>query len=159
MLTRGYYDLIMSGRTWWVGLAAIAVAVGIAVPAVLPVDAEDYRTVAAQSAKDALSQVRTVRLAIEAELAGDVFDPYVSTLLWQARDTLSTAVSDLASEEVPDDEAVAVQREISPLLNDAVRAVGAAGVAVDAGDAAVRDAVETLGDVGDRLAAFVQDNS
>jgi hypothetical protein len=148
----------MSRRAWIWALAAVVVLAGFAVPAVLPSNADDFRTVAVQSADDALSQVRTVRVALEAELAGKVYDPYVTTLLWQARDTLSTAASDLAKEEVADDRAEALQARISPLLDAALRAVGTAEVALDAGDEAVRDAVRGLGGVGDRLAAFAEDN-
>jgi hypothetical protein len=137
-------------------VAIAVVVVAIAVPVVLPTTFDDYRSVAERSAQDAMAQVRTVRLAVQADLDGRTLDPYVSAVLWQARDKLSTAQSDLATEETPDDRSVAVQNEIAPLLADSVRAVNEAGVAADAGDDAMRASVRRLDELGDRLEAFVE---
>jgi flagellar motor protein MotB len=139
---------------WLVALAVLVVA--IVVPAVLPTTFDDYRSVAERSAQQALAQVRSVREAVRADLDGDTLDPYVSALLWQARDRLSTAQSDLASEEVPDEQAAQLHREVVPLLADAVREVNAAGAAVDTGDDAMRASERALGELGDRLEAFVE---
>jgi|tagenome__1003787_1003787.scaffolds.fasta_scaffold20970542_3 hypothetical protein len=152
----------MSARAWWlwgvVG-ALLAAAIGISL---VPSDADDYRTVAVQSADDAMSQVLSVRLLLEGDLSGKTMDPYVDGVLWQAHDTLSTAVSDVAKQEVPDKDAIRVQAEINPLLAAAGRALGAAesaaeSTADDASDAK-RAAIRKLNDVAEKLSAFSEEN-
>ncbi|MFL6120045.1 hypothetical protein [Actinophytocola sp.] len=142
-----------SGVVWLVGVTLVLVA--FAVPVVLPTSFDDYRVVAVRAAQDALGQVRTVGLVVEADLEGRVLAPYVTQVLWQARDTVGTAQSDLAGEEVPDERAGALQRQIVPLLAESVRRVNEAGLAVDRDERAMRGAVRALRDLGERLRAFV----
>jgi hypothetical protein len=141
-------------RVTWSVLGVLALA-AVAVPQLLPTTFDDYRSTAVRSAQDALGQVRTVRVAVQADLDGKALGPFLSAVLDRARTTLGTAQDDLAAQEVPDDRAAALQAQIVPLLADAAREVNEAGVAADAGEAAERAAVTELGAVGDRLESFV----
>ena len=148
----------MGKRAVLIGTVVAVAAVAAALPAVLPTSADDYRSVAVRSAEQALAQVRTVGVAMRAELDGRLLDPYLSALLWQSRDTLSTAQQELASEEVPDEPSARLHDEVVALVADAVRDVGAAGAAVDSGDDAIRRVTADLDGLGDRLAQFVERN-
>jgi hypothetical protein len=141
-------------RIGWLVTLVVAVAVLVVLP--LLATASDYKAVAVQSASDAMSEARTVRLALEGELAGKTLDPYVDTVFWQAHDTLSTAVKDLAKEEVPDQAAAEIQARVSPLLAKTVQAVGTAELAVDSDDGAIRAAIHDLEDVAERLQSFLE---
>jgi hypothetical protein len=156
--------------TWWrehkgatlTAAIAIVVLAVVAVFVLLPSDTDDYRNTAVQTAHDAQSEIRTVGLALEADLAGKTYDPYLSTVLWQARDDLSTSASDLAGEEVPDPAAAAVQKRLSGLLDEAITSIGAADAATGIDDEnarhqAVEGVVHRLKDVGGRLEKFTED--
>ena len=157
------------GMSWWRDhktatiMAAVAVVVlaAIAVPVLLPSDTDDYRNSAVKAAQDTMSEVRTVRLALAADLAGKTYDTYLSTVLWKAHDQLSSTASDLASQEVPDQTAAGVQTRLSDLVGKAIDAVGAADVATglsdeDARHAATEKTVQRLDDVGNQLEDFTQ---
>jgi hypothetical protein len=155
--------------TWWRAHkgATITAAVAIVVLAVaavfvlLPTDTDDYRNTAVKTAQDTRSEVRTVSLALEADLAGKTYDPYLSTVLWQARDNLSTSASDLAGEEVPDPTAAAVPKRLSGLLDEAITSIGAADAATSIDDdnarhQAIEAVVHRLDQVAARLEQFTE---
>lgn len=142
----------------WVIAGVVAAYAAVAVLASWPADADDYRGVAVRSANDALSQVRTVRLVLQSEVDGAVLSPYASTVVGQAREDLATAVTDFAGEEVPDRTVADVAARLGGLLDEALRAVGAAEAALDADGDGAAGAVRALSDVGDRLAAFSEEN-
>ncbi|TDP96461.1 hypothetical protein [Labedaea rhizosphaerae] len=155
--------------TWWrahkgatiTAAVAIVVLAVVAVFALMPSDTDDYRNTAVKTAQDTQSEVRTVSLALQADLAGKTYDPYLSTVLWQARYNVSTSASDLAGEEVPDPTAAAVQKRLSGLLDEAITSIGAADAATGIEDdnarhQAIEGVVHRLDEVGSRLQKFTE---
>jgi hypothetical protein len=130
-----------------VALAAVATFV------VWPTTSGSYAGTALAVAEQALAQVRTVRLMVDADAGGQILPPYRSTLLWQARESLATAQDDLATQDVPDAGSAALHDELQALLSDAGAEIAAAGTGEGAGSRAL---AARLGVTGDRLARFLE---
>jgi hypothetical protein len=137
------------------GVIALVLA-AVFVPSIVPTSADDYRDVALTAAEQALSQVRTTELMVGADADGKVLVPYRSTVLWQARDTLATAVDDFTAEEIPDAASSAVHDECAPLLSEAGTEVAAVTAAADAGPEAERAVAARLHKTGELLAGFLE---
>ncbi|MEV6909297.1 hypothetical protein [Amycolatopsis sp. NPDC051071] len=146
----------MIGRPGWIALSGAVVAFAAFVaPVVIPTSFDDYRKTAVQAAQDALGQVRTVALVVEAARDGRTLKPYVSQVFWQSREALGTAQKEMAAEEVPDARAKSVEAQIVPLLAASIRQVNAAEITLDDDVTAAGTAVRELTDLGDQLAVFV----
>lgn len=132
----------------WVVIAAVTSA---------GADPHEFRKTAATAARGALSAARTARLSGQAELAGRVTTTFLSPVLDNAMEGIATAEQRLAQEPPPGTAEAGTRDELATLLGQAARATTNLAAAVDRDDeAAVRAAVDALGEVGDRLDDFVQ---
>jgi hypothetical protein len=147
---------------WWAAVAVAAVALGwggFGYLATRSTDAHDYRKTAVQSAQSAYNAVATARLAGRADLDGQMFGPYVTSMLDDSRGALSGAVRQLAGEVPPDAASGALRDQLDALLTAADAGLGRLQRATDDGDDAVRRAA--LGDldpVAAGLSAFVEEH-
>jgi hypothetical protein len=114
-----------------------------------------FDSVAAKAARAALSGVRTADLAGHGELDGRVTRMFASQVVDQALQSVATAQQDLV-QTPPGAAEVGTRDGLLRLLTDAARVTGDLVGAVRRGDdTATRAAVDALGPIGDRLAAFV----
>ncbi|WP_410595558.1 hypothetical protein [Amycolatopsis sp. lyj-23] len=93
---------------------------------------------------------------VTADAEENILPPYRSAVLWQSRDSLATAISDFAGDEVPDAAAFALRDECLPLLSAAAAEVAAVSAATDAGPGAERALAAKLRSTGDLLAGFLE---
>jgi hypothetical protein len=153
----------VNGRRWLlVALAAVVLAgwLGLVVSTTGGPNPTDYRTKVMQAAQGGLSAVRTARLAGEANLAGRVFGPYLSTVLDDAQRDLGDAGRRLGEQSPPGPGSARLRDQLAPLLDTAARRTGDLALAADRGDAgAERAALDALGAVGDKLDDFVTGQS
>lgn len=96
--------------------------------------AHAYGVSVREAAAGTLSTVRTVILAGRADLAGQLFNPYLSTVLEDATTAARTAQSNLAHGAPPDPDSQRMRDEVAPLLAQAVRGIGDVSLAVGARD-------------------------
>ncbi|WP_146073847.1 hypothetical protein [Amycolatopsis sp. CA-126428] len=141
--------------TLWCGAAAV-VLLGIAIPVVLPTSDNGYTDTALSAAEQALAQVRTTQLMVDADVDGKILPPYRAALVWQARNTLATAQSDFTGEDIPDEAAETVHNELAPLLAEAGGEIAAVGSAVDAGRPAETVLSQRMRHTGELLAGFLE---
>ena len=112
---------------------------------------------ATTTAKSALSDVETVRLAAEAAGRKDVFGPYLSVLLSEAEESIAGAQGTFNSIQPPDDAADALADKLDGLLSDALDHVRQVRIAVRRGESdTLADEAAPLADDAASLDRFVQ---
>jgi hypothetical protein len=141
-------------------LALLAVAWGgVGYLMTKPTDYHDYRVTAVQSAQSAYNAVATVAVTGAAELDGRVFEPYLSSVLGDARKALAGAATQFAELAPPDDLTTAMRDQLGPLLLTANSTVGdVERAAADQDDQALRQALRSLDPVADQLSSFIEDH-
>src|SRR6476660_1701079 len=121
-----------------------------------PADARHYRDGVVQVAQSAHDAVESGWITGQLELYHRVVPPYADAAYGDATKTLSGAARQFAGQGPPDDRSAALRDQLGPLLQDAVRWLGTAANAGD--DEQLRNAVDELDRIGDRLDAFVEAN-
>ncbi len=122
-----------------------------------PTDHHDYRKAAVQAAESAYNAVATVRLTGEAELAGRVIPPYVTTMVDDARRALAGAAKQFTGEAPPDATTTQMRDRLGPLLVAANAVLGEAESALqDNDDQALRSAIDALDQLSGRLSDFLE---
>jgi hypothetical protein len=157
----GYYRRMIKRKGLLVAVAVVLAGwLAIALKTTGGPNPTDYRTTVMQAAQGGLSAIRTVRLAGQADLAGRVLRPYLSTVLDDALRDLGDAQRRLADEPPPGPGAVELRDRLTPLLQSAGQAAGDLADAVDRSDVeAERGALDALGTVGEQLDDFVTGQS
>ncbi len=141
------------------GLVAVAVIVVLVYVSSTPPSYRGYEQSAAQAADDALSAVLSARLVSRARLDGKILGPYLTVTLDEAHTAAAKAQTTVAETDSPSEATDKLRAEVTPLLDDAVRAVGDARYASERDDtAALGAAAENLGKLGDELDSFVQEH-
>jgi uncharacterized Zn finger protein len=139
---------------------ALVVVVGawlaIALRTAPGVDSHEFRKTTAQAAQGALDAAQTARLAGEAERDQHAFRGYVSPVLQNSQQGIGTALQTMAEQPTPGEAERRLREELVALLHEADRHTGDLTAAVEQDDRErINAAVDGLGPVGDRLAAFV----
>jgi hypothetical protein len=116
-----------------------------------------YEGKAATTAKSALSEVQTVRLAAETGSADKAFGPYLSRLISDAEEAISGVQGTFDSIQPPDEQSDELQQELDQLLSDALDHVRDVRVAVRRGELRkLADEAQPLSDDADRLQQFME---
>lgn len=152
----------MSGRGGRRGAAAAALAVLAVSGCVGPArDTGTYADKAMRSAQDALSQVQTARMAVDADRRGSILQPYLQVVLADAEEAISAIQDTFDSIQPPDSaEADALRDDLDAILADGVAGVAQLRIASRRGDGQRLASVsEQLADVADDLQAFEQGRS
>jgi hypothetical protein len=136
--------------------AVLLLWVGFAYDVTRPPDASAYRRTVVQVAASAHDGVGTGWLVGREELAGRVFGTFATAGFDDALKAVGGAADRFAEHAPPDRPSVRLRDELAPLLASAVRWLGDAAQAAD--DTALRVAVDALGSLADRLAAFLAAN-
>jgi len=141
----------------WILAAGVAVVLWLGVAyCAAPPDAHDYRRDAVSAAQAALTAVRSVALAGQAQEAGRLFDPYLSTVIDDEAGAVASAQQQVLGQPPPDGTRT-VRDQLLPLLVQAGREIADLDAALSHGDhAGVRQHLDTLHDLGDRLDDFVE---
>ncbi|MET0144712.1 MAG: hypothetical protein ABW328_08020 [Ilumatobacteraceae bacterium] len=95
---------------------------------------DDYERKATTTAESARSAVATVRLLAEAAGDGNTFGPFAAVVVSEQEDALGGLRGTFASIQPPDDRAVELRDELTPILDDAFTGVGDVRIAVRRGD-------------------------
>ena len=85
---------------------------------------DDYEGKAVTTAESALSAVESVRLLAVTASEGHSFSSYTAVAVSEQEDSLGGLRGTFASIQPPDDDAVAVREELTPILDDAFDDVG-----------------------------------
>jgi len=93
-----------------------------------------YESKARTTAKSALSNVATVRLAAQIASKGNAFGPYLSVLISDAEEALSGVQGTFDSIQPPNEKADKLQKDLDQLLSDALDHVRDVRVAVRRGE-------------------------
>jgi hypothetical protein len=127
------YSVIVRG---WVvaGLAAVAMITAVVVDLVPPTE-DGYRSTALTSARDARSAVLTAAEIGDAAQHGRVTAFYVDAAIEDARDEVSTAISDLADADVPGPGSQELRDRVLPLLAESSARINDVATAGDDHDA------------------------
>ncbi|HEX5198782.1 hypothetical protein ACFQS1_02310 [Paractinoplanes rhizophilus] len=141
------------GRVLIAGAAVVLLWAGFAYDLSRPADAKQYRRTMVQVAEAAHDATRTGGLVGAQELAGNVTAAYATTAFDDATKALAGAQHKFAGEGPPDDSSAALRDRLSPLLSDAVIALGDTAQAPD--DQALRDGTHRLDMIAGKLRAFV----
>jgi hypothetical protein len=142
----------------WVSIAVAAVLLWLAVAYCAgPPGAHEYRRSAVEAAQGALTAVRSVALAGDAQERGRVFDPYFSTLIDDEAGAVASAQQQLTAQSPPDDGTRILRDQLLALLVAAAREIGDLASAASAGDrAGVHAHADRLRDLGDKLEDLVE---
>jgi hypothetical protein len=120
---------------------------------VSPADDRGYHRVMLRVAESAHDAAQTARLVAQEQLAGRVNGTFASAAFADAATGLAGAQQTFAAEGPPDAAAAALRDRLSPLLAEAVTALGDAAEA--AGDTALKAAADRLDAVAQQLRVFV----
>lgn len=111
----------------WIAAAAIAVVTaGCIAPATT---SRSYTTKATMTVEAAVSEVETVRIAVEAALEGRVFGPFLDETVSDAEDALGSIGDAFGSVQPPATDLDQLRDKIGTLLSDAEDAVAQARLA------------------------------
>jgi hypothetical protein len=108
---------------------------------------DKYEGKAVTTAKSALSNVATVRLAAQAGSRDRAFGPYLSVVISDAEDSMSGVQGTFDAIQPPDDRGDALAQELGQILSDALEHVRDVRVAVRRGE--LRELAETAAPLGD----------
>ncbi|MFD4668483.1 hypothetical protein ACFWNN_02045 [Lentzea sp. NPDC058450] len=147
----------MRKRRWSFVIGLGAVLLALVLLGVWPQSAGGYRSTVESSVQDAVSATGTARAAGRTALEGNTFRAYESTVLDDARSSVTTAFSDVSELAVPDAGSGRLRDEVLPLLQESVRLVDDLdrSLAEDDRTSATRS-VDALGSVRERLAALLE---
>lgn len=117
-----------------------------------------YRDKAVLTAQDALSQVQTVRLAVQTDQRGSMLHSYLEVMLEDAAEAIGSIQNTFDSIQPPNtDEADAIREDLDDLLADGVDGVAQLRIAARRGDSGtMRSVADDLADVADELRAFAE---
>jgi hypothetical protein len=119
-----------------------------------------YESKARTTAKSALSNVETVRLAAQTATKGNAFGPYLSVLISDAEEAISGVQGTFDSIQPPNEEADKLQQDLDPLLSDALDHVRDVRVAVRRGELSdLDDQAQPLDDDAQKLGQFQEQHS
>jgi hypothetical protein len=139
--------------------AVIAMWAGVAVWSSWPVNASGYEQRAVAAAQEASSAIGTSLIVVDAQLDGRLMPPYTAVILTEQREAAATAVQELLSVQVPDDESAAVRAELGPQLVAASDGITAVDAAVSGGQPdTARAAAHELTAVQQALDDFVTEH-
>ncbi|MGI5499851.1 hypothetical protein [Lentzea sp. CA-135723] len=108
-----------------IGLGAVLLA--LVLFGVWPETAGQYRSAVESSVQDALSSVGTAALVRRTSQDGGTLSPYESTALDDARESVTTALSQVLDSEAPDEDSRRLRAEVVPLLEESAQLIGDAG--------------------------------
>jgi hypothetical protein len=112
---------------------------------------------ATTTAESALSEVQTVRLAVDTAERGRTFRPYLSVLVSEAEEGIAKVQGTFSSIQPPGTEADALAGELDELLTSALAHARDVRIAARRGGIdELRQAAEPLADDTAKLKAFVQ---
>jgi type II secretory pathway pseudopilin PulG len=135
----------------------VAVLVGLGVLSQRPADYTSYHKAALSSAEEALSAVRSLRLAVDASQQGRTLPTVLKNVIDDSRTAATTAVQQLGDQEVPDERSARLRDEVSPLLAETVSEISETARAIDSDDTALlHRSSDRLGAIGDKLDDFVK---
>jgi hypothetical protein len=119
-----------------------------------------FESEAGRTAQDGVSEIRTALIAARAGLDGNLPDAYLTTVLEDAEDALSSAQESFRSLQPPADaEADRLRTELSMLLTRGLDGVARLRIAAQRGDTQqVAATAAELGPVADALDRFEQEH-
>jgi hypothetical protein len=110
------------------------------------------RSQASRSAESAASEIETIKLAVQTQLAGDAWWRFTDVVVTDSESALDSIESTLASRQPPSDETAAVRATVVSALGDAVDLAAEARIAVRQHDESQLDQlVSALDDMSSRL--------
>jgi hypothetical protein len=110
------------------------------------------RSQASRSAESAVSEVETIRLAVQTQLDGNAWWQFTDILVTDSETALSSIESTLSSRQPPSDETAQVRNTVVAALGDAVDLAAATRIAVRShDDSRLEQLVSDLGDMSNRL--------
>ncbi|HEX7303845.1 hypothetical protein [Lentzea sp.] len=143
-------------RGWAVLVGLGAVLLALVLIGVRPQTDDGFRSAVETGVQDAVSSVGTARLAGQTALRDGTFASYESTVLEDTRESVATALSDLAELPVPGQDSQKLRDEVLPLLQESVRQIGDLGTGLAEDDrATATEAVDGLAGTGEKLAAVL----
>lgn len=154
---RSGYVVVVHKRRW-----AVLICLGVALLALVllgvwPQTAGGYRSTAESSVQDALSAVGTARIAGQVAVRDSAFHSYESTVLDDARTSVTTAFSDVGDLPAPDSGSRRVRDEVLPLLQESARLIDDLDLSLGEDDlASATRAVDGLGSVQERLSVVLE---
>jgi hypothetical protein len=116
------------------------------------------RSQASRSAESAVSEVETIRQAIEAQLDGNAWWRYTDVVVTSSESALSSIESTLSSRQPPTPESAQARQQVVAALGDAADLATSVRIAVrDHDTSKLQASLADLGKVSDQLSALEQD--
>ena len=148
-------DVRRRGWTLLIGVGTVLLV--LVLLGVWPQTAGGYRSTVESSVQDAVSSVGTARIVGQTSLKGNEFRSYESTVLDDARTSVTSAFSGISELSTPDPDSQRIRDEVLPLIDESVRLIDDLDLSLGEDDrrSAARS-VDGLGSVGERLAAVLE---